>query len=136
MRPGDVEAVRAPVRRPLKPTVLVVEHEAIVRMDLATELQDHGFDVLETASADAALALFRSCPDLHAAVVDVGLRGEATGYDLVRAMRKDRPGCTVIIASGRTLGMPGDFDQPVLVEPKPYDPEKIAFVLKDRCRGG
>jgi hypothetical protein len=57
MRPGDVEAVRAPVRRPLKPTVLVVEHEAIVRMDLATELQDHGFDVLEAASADAALAL-------------------------------------------------------------------------------
>ena len=75
MRPGDVEAVPAPVRRPLKPTVLVVEHEAIVRMDLATELQDHGFDVLEAASADAALALFRSCPDLHAAVVDVGLRG-------------------------------------------------------------
>jgi hypothetical protein len=31
--------------------------------------------------------------------------------------------------------MPRDFDQHVLTESKPYDAEKIAFILKERCRG-
>ena len=136
MRVEGIEATPAPtVREELRPAVLVVEAEAIVRLDLAMELEAHGFDVLEAASANAALAMFRSYPDLHTAVVDVGLRDGASGYDLVRALRKARPSCTVIIASGRDLRMPRDFDQHVLVEPKPYDAEKIAFILKHRCRG-
>jgi DNA-binding response OmpR family regulator len=62
------------MRESLKPTVLVVEDEAIVRMDLTMELEDRGFAVLEASRAGAAMALFRTCPDLHAAVVDIGLR--------------------------------------------------------------
>ena len=136
MRTGGSEALPAPaMRKPLKPVVLVVEDEAIVRMDLAMELEDHGFAILEASGAEAAMALFRTYPDLHAAVVDIGLRDGASGYDLVQAMRRQRPGCTVIIASGRDLRLPREFDQHVLVEPKPYDAEKIAFILKERCRG-
>jgi CheY-like chemotaxis protein len=135
MRARESEALPAPaMRESLKPTVLVVEDEAIVRMDLTMELEDRGFAVLEASGAGAAMALFRTCPDLHAAVVDIGLRDGASGYDLVQAMRSQRPGCTVIIASGRDLRMPRDFDQHVLTESNPYDAEKIAFILKERCR--
>jgi CheY-like chemotaxis protein len=135
MRARESEALPAPaMRESLKPTVLVVEDEAIVRMDLTMELEDRGFAVLEASAAGTAMALFRTCPDLHAAVVDIGLRDGASGYDLVQAMRSQRPGCTVIIASGRDLRMPRDFDQHVLTESNPYDAEKIAFILKERCR--
>ena len=115
--------------------MLVVEDEALIRLDLVAELEAHGFAVLEASEVHAALALFRSCPDLHAAVVDIGLNGEAAGYDLVHAMREERPDCAVIIASGDRLKMPDDFDEHVLVEAKPYDAAKIAVILESVGRG-
>lgn len=107
-----------------------MEYEALIRLDLAAELEAHGFAVLEAAAADGAVCLARSHPDLAAVVVNVGTKGDTAGYDLVCAIRRDRPGLLVILACGRELKMPGDFDQHVIVERKPYDPAKIAIILQ------
>ena len=112
--------------------MLVVEDEAISRMDLVSELGRHGFHVLEAADGRTAIELFRSNPGIAAAVVDIGLPGETTGYDIVKAIRSERPDLTMIIASGQKLRMPEDFDEHVMVEAKPYDAVKIALILEGR----
>jgi CheY-like chemotaxis protein len=113
-------------------TVLVVEDEAITRMALVAELERHGFAVLEAADGRHAVDLFRSNPQIGAAVVDIGLPGEINGYDVVKAIRSERPDLTMIIASGQKLRMPDDFDEHVLVEEKPYDAVKITLILEER----
>ena len=112
--------------------MLLVEDEALVRTALASALSDAGFDVIEAADAATAIELFRSHPDIAAVFSDINLQGELTGYDVVRTIRRDRPDCTVIIATGDRLRMPTDFDEHVLVETKPYDPAKIVTILKLR----
>ena len=68
--------------------VLVVEDETLIRMGLVVELTGHGFHVLEAADAPTAMTLFRDHPALESIVVDIGLAGEETGYDVVQAMRR------------------------------------------------
>jgi CheY-like chemotaxis protein len=113
--------------------VLIVDDEAIVRLDLATELAGYGFQVFEAADGEEALCLFRSRPDLNAAIVDIHLGGETDGYDLVRAMRAERPTCHVVIMSGAKFAMPPDFDEHVTIESKPCDPRKLAYLLQAKA---
>lgn len=115
----------------LRSSVLVVEDEAIIRLDLVTELEAHGLDVIEAAEAGSAMALFESEP-VDAVVIDIGLPGTMSGYEFVRAVRHRCPACVVIIASGHPLVMPDDFDEHVMLQPKPYDPDKIAIMLLGR----
>lgn len=120
------------LRDPTRPSVLVVEDEALIRLDLARELIASGFEVVEASQGSEAVARFRENGNIDAAVVDIGLPGGMTGYCVVRAMREIRPSCTIILASASDLKMPPDFDEHVLVETKPYDPAKIAHILRMR----
>ena len=117
---------------PLKKAVLVVDDEPIIRLDLATALAADGFEVLESADAASALALFRERTDVSAAVVDIHLANGANGYELVRAMRAERPYCVIVIMSGAHFSLPPDFDEHVTIESKPCDARKIAFVIEAR----
>lgn len=117
---------------PARCSVLLVEDEAITRSNLAEALKAEGFDVHEAGDATSAMTLFRSCRSIDAVVADIGLPGGVSGYELVKAVRQERPGCTVIIATGSALQMPTDFDEHILVESKPYDVAKIALILRMR----
>lgn len=117
---------------PARCSVLIVEDEPLTRLNLATALVEEGFDVVEAGDAASGIALFRSRRSIEAVVADIGLPGGLSGYELVKAVRQERPGCTVIMATGSPLRMPTDFDEHVLVEPKPYDSAKIALILRMR----
>jgi CheY-like chemotaxis protein len=111
-------------------SVLVVEDEAIIRLDLVTALTAHGFDVVEAGDAATGLELFRANQQINAVVSDLALPGSMSGYQLVQAVRLERPNCTIIIATGKELRIPEDFDEHVLLEQKPYDAAKIALMLR------
>lgn len=51
---------------PDKITVLVVEDEALLRMDTVQELVDFGFDVMEAANAREAINIFMNGTDSNA----------------------------------------------------------------------
>jgi CheY-like chemotaxis protein len=116
--------------------VLVVDDEAIIRLDLTSQLTSYGFEVFEAADAASALTLFRAQPDLNAAIVDIHLGGDTNGYELVRAMRAARPMCHVVIMSGAKFAMPPDFDEHVTIESKPCDPGKLATLLRTKLDRG
>jgi CheY-like chemotaxis protein/two-component sensor histidine kinase len=98
--PGEATAARpAPGRPQARGRALLVDDEALVRMSTADMLEDLGFEVLEAASAEDALALVRDGASVDLLVTDHLMPG-MSGADLARELRPLRPGLPVLIVSG------------------------------------
>ena len=96
-------------------TILAVEDEALIAMELEDLLQDFGYRVAGPASTvSAALALLQGChPD--AAVVDANLAGESA-WPIVEALEK--AGIPMVVASGYELSeLPFAFNGPLVSKP-------------------
>ena len=81
-------------------TLLIVEDEALVRIDLADLLGDMGYEVIEAAGADQAIALLETHPEIVAVITDIQMPGSMDGLALARAVRERWPPCALIILSG------------------------------------
>jgi CheY-like chemotaxis protein len=81
-------------------TVLVVEDEALIRMDASDALEDAGFSTLEAANADEALDILRDRPDIDVVFTDVNMPGSIDGIGLMKRIASERPEICMIIASG------------------------------------
>lgn len=81
-------------------TVIVVEDETIVRMDIAMSLQEEGFIVLEACNADEAIRLLNSHPEIRLMFTDIDTPGSMDGLKLAEAVRDKWPPVKIIVASG------------------------------------
>ncbi len=80
-------------------TGLIVEDEWLLRMELADELRDAGWDVLEAESGEAALKLLAEQPGIAFLVTDIRLGGPADGWQVADAFRAAHPGKPVVYVS-------------------------------------
>lgn len=102
-------------------TVLVVEDEMLIRMDLADTLLDRGLIVIEAASADEAKSMLDDGLHIDMLITDVDMPGKLNGIDLAVLVSATRPGVYIIVTSGRE-------DAAVMIPPgaafmpKPYSP--------------
>jgi len=80
-------------------TVLVVEDEWLLRMELADELLLAGWRVREAASGEEALALLGREPGIDFLITDIRLGGAADGWDVADAFRAGHPDGAVIYVS-------------------------------------
>ena len=102
-------------------TVLVVEDEWLVRMELVAAFEDQGCIVVESPSAEDALALLRGSSRIDLMVTDIRLSGPMTGWDLAPEARLLRPDIAVIYVSanppaiGRDVAGSVFIDKPALV---------------------
>jgi CheY-like chemotaxis protein len=88
------------VATPDAATVLVVEDEPLVRAYVSDLLGQSGFEVLEAATGEEALALISEGDALCAVVSDVAMPGPVDGFELARRVRHERPRMGVILVSG------------------------------------
>jgi CheY-like chemotaxis protein len=80
--------------------VLLVEDEALVAMVAADTLMELGFDVVEAATARAALDHAEAAhADFEFAVIDLGLP-DRPGEELITELKMLRPDFPIIVASG------------------------------------
>jgi signal transduction histidine kinase/DNA-binding response OmpR family regulator len=117
-----------------QPTILLVEDEVLIRMNVANDLRDMGFAVLEAGDARSALKLIGEAKEkISAAIVDVGLpevRGDVLAAD-IRAMKPDM---LIVIATGYADGtMRARFaaDARVKFLDKPYLHDALASTLAE-----
>ncbi|MGF7206613.1 signal transduction histidine kinase/ActR/RegA family two-component response regulator [Skermanella aerolata] len=89
------EAVRAQGDR----TILVVEDEALVRLQLVESLEGRGYKVIETADPEAAIAVLATDVRIDLLATDVGLPG-MNGRQLAEIARETRPGLPVLFLTG------------------------------------
>lgn len=81
-------------------TILFVEDEALVRMDMAEFLRECGFRVHEAANASEAMEALQAKFAIDLVFTDVNLPGEANGLDLAEWVFSNRPGIRVIVTTG------------------------------------
>lgn len=81
-------------------TVLVVEDEPLVRVDLAHFLADCGVQVLLAGDAAGAIETLTKHHDVDVVVTDIQMPGELDGLDLAHWIQRHRPEVRVILVSG------------------------------------
>ena len=81
--------------------ILIVEDEDLLRLHAADLLEEAGFEVLEAADADAALALIGSRPDIRILFTDIGLPGELDGIELAQTVHERWPHVLLLVTSGK-----------------------------------
>jgi two-component system, response regulator PdtaR len=81
-------------------TVLVVEDDATMRKELAEQLQDAGYLVVEASDGIEAVELLTLSPDVKIVISDVRMPGPIDGVELCRRIRSGYPGIKVVLSSG------------------------------------
>lgn len=64
-----------------KISVLVVEDEALIRMDIADQLMEKGFEVFEAANANEAIALLKAEPSIRIPFMDIDMPSSMDGLN-------------------------------------------------------
>lgn len=112
-----------------KGLVLVVEDEALVRMFAVDFVEDAGFDVVEAANANQAVAILEARSDIRIVFTDIDMPGSMDGMKLARAVRDRWPPIEIIIVSGHKRPVDDDLPARAVFFPKPYDVDAVTAEL-------
>lgn len=125
-------------------SILVADSEVLVRHAIADYLRHCGYDVIEAASYEEALAVLQS-DDLSPELVlgDVELKGDGNGFALRAWARARRPEVRIVLAGSVEAAARAAADicdeGPHLV--RPYDPQAVAdhirqlLAIREQTRG-
>jgi len=85
--------------QPARPTVLVVEDDALLRLTTASYLRDEGFDIIEAIDADEAIRILDRT-SVDAVFSNISTPESPNGFTLARWLRRMRPGVGFLVTSG------------------------------------
>jgi CheY-like chemotaxis protein len=123
-----------PHRSSFSRVVLVVDDEALIRMNAVDMLQDAGFEVLEAVDAADALAVLADHPEIGVLFTDVNMPGRMDGLDLARRVHELRPDVHLIVTSGKVTPGADDIPEEGDFIGKPY-PMKPLLALVEAAFG-
>ena len=112
------------------PVILIVEDEFLLRLDSAETIESAGFEVIQAANADEAIAILQAHPDIRVVFTDIQMPGSMDGLKLARFVRDRWPPIKIVATSGRV--MVGDDDLPAgsVFLPKPYRGDQVVDTLR------
>jgi CheY-like chemotaxis protein len=114
----------------LVPVILIVEDELLLRLDSAETIEHAGFEVIQAANADEAIAILNARLDIHVVFTDIQMPGSMDGLKLARFVRNRWPPIKIVATSGRVVV--GNDDLPVgsVFLPKPYRGAEVLATLR------
>jgi len=118
----------------IKPVILVVEDEFLLRMDSVDVLEGAGFEVIPTANADEAIAILSTRTDVHLVFTDIQMPGSIDGLKLARFVRDRWPPIKIVATSGHVRGAAKDLPVGSVFLPKPYVGTELIATLRDLIR--
>ena len=130
---GFINSVRA-----IKPVVLIVEDEPLIRMGLADVCADAGFEVLEAIHGLAALDQLRAREDIALVLSDIDMP-VMDGVALARAVGQQHAHVAVVLTSGKTYLLDGEVPAEIPFLPKPVNEGLLIstlWTLFERFGGG
>ncbi len=110
-----------------KISVLVVEDETLVRLDLAAYLDEAGYRVLEAGSAAEAIEILENDRSIRVVFTDIRMPGDMDGIALAKCVRERWPPTIIVICSANTFDNTALADIHIL--DKPYARENMSMVL-------
>lgn len=111
--------------------VLLVEDEAVIRMDISDQLQDFGFKVLEASDAAEAVVMLEANRDIQVMFTDVDMPGSMDGLMLAAAVRDRWPPIKIIVTSGHRRVQLDDMPAESRFFGKPYHAAEIAEAARE-----
>lgn len=115
----------------VKPVVLVVEDEVLLRMNAVDMIEAAGFDVLEASNADEAIEILEARHDVRVMFTDIQLGGSMDGLKLAAAVRGRWPPIKIVATSGHVNVQANDLPDGGRFLPKPYSSSQIAATLRE-----
>ena len=108
------------------PTILVVEDERMIRLDVADGLREFGFHVYEACDGVEALQILGQT-SVNLVFSDVQMPGKLDGFDIARHVRLSQPQVSIILTSGfvRSDAAPPDLADLAPLVAKPYDLDRL-----------
>lgn len=83
----------------LRPTILLVEDEILIRLVMSDGLREDGYQVIEAATADEAREILASDTLVHLVVTDINMPGSINGLQLAAEVKEVDPSLPVLIVS-------------------------------------
>jgi two-component system, response regulator PdtaR len=114
-----------------KPTILVVEDDALLRMYAAGLLKENGFGVVEAENADAALKLLETRDDVRLLFTDIQMPGSCDGMDLARRVHARWPNILLVITSGQIKPTEAEIPDHGHFLGKPYEANELLGEVND-----
>jgi two-component system, response regulator PdtaR len=114
----------------LLPVILIVDDEPILRMLAVEVAEEAGFEVLEAADADEAVALWETHPDVALLFTDINMPGSMDGLKLALAVRDRWPSIKILVVSGRVQPQQSDLPSNSCFLEKPYRAEAMIAELR------
>jgi len=118
----------------VKPTILIVDDEDLVRMVGSDILERGGYRVLEAANASEALRCLECGTEVMVLFTDVQMPGTPDGLGLARLVHDRWPQVKILIASGRAAPEPGELPDEGLFLSKPYRADDLLELVGDLTR--
>ena len=115
----------------MRPVVLIVEDELLIRMDAAEMIESAGFDVVEAGNADEAIAILEGRADIAIVFTDVHMPGSMDGLRLAAAVRGRWPPIKIIATSGIASVSKDDLPPGSRFLSKPYSAREIVGTLQE-----
>jgi CheY-like chemotaxis protein len=114
-----------------RPVILIVEDEVLIRLHAAQIIQDAGFDVIEAANADEAIAFLETRPDITILFTDIQMPGSMDGLKLAAAVKGRWPPIKIVATSGLVNVRADDLPEGGRFLPKPYNPVQLTQTLRE-----
>jgi CheY-like chemotaxis protein len=115
----------------LKPVMLIVEDEYLLRMDSVEVLEGAGFEVIPVANADEAIAILSARSDIHLVFTDIQMPGSMDGLKLAQFVRDRWPPIKIVATSGHVRTADEDLPAGSVFIPKPYSGAQLISTLRD-----
>jgi CheY-like chemotaxis protein len=110
--------------------VLVVEDEPLQRMMAIDLVEDAGFDVVDAWSADEAIRILETRPDIRIVFTDIDMPGSMDGLKLAAAIRDRWPPIRIIVTSGHMKRSEITLPEGSVFFSKPYQTQKLTAQLQ------
>ncbi len=113
----------------MKPVVLLVEDEPLLREMTKSDLEDLGFSTICARDADEALEILGTDDQPGILITDIRMPGSCDGWKLARRARELCPELFVIYISGYSADAPQPVPGSIFLK-KPYRFQEVATALQ------
>src|ERR1044072_5688571 len=113
------------------PTVLVVEDEALIRLDIVDCFQEAGCEVLQAAHAGQAIEILEKHSEIRLVFTDVDMPGSMDGLQVAAYVRNRGPSIKITLTSGHVSVHRQQLPEGGRFFRKPYNRPEIAGAVRE-----
>ncbi len=129
VEPAQRQSGGSPQDAELRPSLLIVEDDEMVRFLMVSLCEEAGYQVREVAKPSQALSVLAGGAPIDVLVTDFILP-EMNGIELIRKALVEKPDLAVILASGASFSFDELPDERITVLAKPFRPEDFQDAIR------